>query len=61
MELLNSIQSFFKEGTHVEEKSDYLATPIQNPSEGTLDNAFYFNNPEWAEEYLKYCHRSDTF
>jgi ubiquinone/menaquinone biosynthesis C-methylase UbiE len=61
MKLLNSIQSFFKEGTHVEEKSGYLATPIQNPSQGTLDNAFYFNNPEWAEEYLKYCHRSDTF
>jgi ubiquinone/menaquinone biosynthesis C-methylase UbiE len=61
MELFNSIQSFFKEGTPIEEKADYLVTPIISPSQGTLDNAFYFNNREWAEEYLEYCHRSQAF
>lgn len=39
----------------------YFEYPIENATEGLKANAYYFNHPEWAEEYLTYCHRSDTF
>ena len=40
---------------------NYLEFPISQPTEGIKANAYYFNNPEWAEEYLTYCHRSESF
>lgn len=43
------------------DKGNYFECPIPKPSEAIKANAYYFNNPEWAEEYLTYCHRSDTF
>jgi ubiquinone/menaquinone biosynthesis C-methylase UbiE len=61
MHVLSSILSFLKEGTQIEEHSEYLEIPIVSPTKGLIDNAFYFNNKEWAEEYLKYCHRSEAF
>ncbi|PRY06751.1 methyltransferase family protein [Pontibacter ummariensis] len=39
----------------------YLECPIPQPSEGLKANAYYFSHPEWAEEYLTYCHRSEAF
>ncbi|WP_420153382.1 class I SAM-dependent methyltransferase [Siphonobacter sp.] len=44
-----------------QEKDGYLAFPITNPTEGLRANAHYFDHPEWAEEYLIYCHRSEPF
>jgi ubiquinone/menaquinone biosynthesis C-methylase UbiE len=61
MGLLLAMQAFLKEGIQVTEYTDYLEVPIINPSKGIVDNAYYFNNREWAVEYLKYCHRSETF
>ncbi len=40
---------------------DYLEYPVEDQSEGLLANAYYFGHPEWAEEYLTYCHRSEEF
>lgn len=45
----------------IRESGSYLECPILNPSEGLKANAYYFNHPEWAEEYLTYCHRSESF
>jgi len=43
------------------DRGKYLEFPILRKSESLEANAVYFGNKEWAEEYLKYCHRSDTF
>ena len=59
--MLSQIKPFLKNGAIVEEKENFLQTVIHKPSEGLKANAYYFNNPEWAEEYLTYCHRSDEF
>lgn len=55
------IHSFLKQGEEIIEKGSYYEHPIPKPSEAIKANAYYFNNPEWAEEYLTYCHRSETF
>jgi ubiquinone/menaquinone biosynthesis C-methylase UbiE len=46
------------EGT---DKNDFLEFHIKDNTKGKEANSYYFNNPEWAEEYLIYCHRSDAF
>lgn len=43
------------------EKGHYIEFPILRHSESLTANAYYFGNEEWSEEYLKYCHRDDTF
>ncbi|WP_345948361.1 MULTISPECIES: class I SAM-dependent methyltransferase [unclassified Mucilaginibacter] len=57
----NDIQSFLKEGARFEDKGKYIEFPILRQSESLKANAYYFGNFEWAEEYLTYCHRSETF
>lgn len=37
------------------------ACAIPNPSTGLLANRYYFDNPDWAEAYLKSCHRDQQF
>jgi ubiquinone/menaquinone biosynthesis C-methylase UbiE len=59
--MLTTIKPYLKENTEIEEKENYLETPIRQLSEGLCANAYYFSQPEWAEEYLTYCHRSETF
>jgi len=59
--MLSQIKPFLQLGAVIEEKENYLQIPIPHPSEGLKANAYYFNDPEWAEEYLTYCHRSDEF
>ncbi|MDB5110813.1 MAG: methyltransferase [Mucilaginibacter sp.] len=55
------INSFFKPGIEVKETGNYLECSIAHPSEAIKANAHYFGNFEWAEEYLIYCHRSNSF
>ncbi len=45
----------------VRDSGAYLECPIDQPSEGLQANVYYFNHPEWAEEYLTYCHRDEAF
>ncbi|AKD03989.1 class I SAM-dependent methyltransferase [Pontibacter korlensis] len=52
---------FLSPEADVRELESYLEVPINNPSEGLMANAYYFNHAEWAEEYLTYCHRSEAF
>lgn len=59
--LLDAIQPYVKSGTEIKETPDYLECPIAHPTVGLKANAYYFGNHEWAEEYLTYCHRSETF
>ncbi|HYH15188.1 MAG TPA: class I SAM-dependent methyltransferase [Flavisolibacter sp.] len=59
--MLLQVRPFLKPDTVIEEKESYLEVPILEPTEGLKANAYYFNHPEWAEEYLIYCHRSDEF
>lgn len=58
---LSSIEAFLEKGATITEKQDYLECPILHPTVGLKANAYYFGNYEWAEEYLTYCHRSETF
>jgi ubiquinone/menaquinone biosynthesis C-methylase UbiE len=55
------ITALLKDQVNYTDKGAYLEFPILRQSEALKANAYYFNHPEWAEEYLKYCHRSDTF
>lgn len=55
------IYSFLKPGAEMIERGNYLESPISKPSEAIKANAYYFDQLEWAEEYLTYCHRSETF
>lgn len=59
--MLSQIKTFLQPDAVIEETETYLQIPINQPSEGLKANAYYFNQPEWAEEYLTYCHRSDEF
>ncbi|RYX80790.1 class I SAM-dependent methyltransferase [bacterium] len=36
-------------------------SPIRNITPGLKANAEYFGHPEWAQGYLKYCHRNKRF
>jgi ubiquinone/menaquinone biosynthesis C-methylase UbiE len=56
-----NLQSLLQEHTVFQEKDNYVEFPILRQSESLKANAYYFGNTEWAEEYLKYCHRSETF
>jgi ubiquinone/menaquinone biosynthesis C-methylase UbiE len=55
------VKQFVKNGTQFYKKGKYIEFAIEDETEAIKANAFYFNNPEWAEEYLTYCHRSDSF
>jgi ubiquinone/menaquinone biosynthesis C-methylase UbiE len=57
----SKITPFLKPGVDIKESGKYLECKITNPSEAIKANAYYFDNFEWAEEYLIYCHRSDSF
>ncbi|QIL75329.1 class I SAM-dependent methyltransferase [Hymenobacter sp. HDW8] len=59
--MLSAIKPFLRADASVEERDEYLEVPIMQPSEAIKANAYYFNHPEWAEEYLIYCHRSESF
>ena len=55
------VKQFVKNGTPFYKKGKYIEFTIDDETEAIKANAFYFSNPEWAEEYLTYCHRSDSF
>ncbi|WP_295773568.1 class I SAM-dependent methyltransferase [uncultured Mucilaginibacter sp.] len=57
----SQLAPFLKDGVTFIERDSYVEFPILRHSEGLKANAYYFGNAEWAEEYLTYCHRSDTF
>jgi ubiquinone/menaquinone biosynthesis C-methylase UbiE len=57
----SKITPFLKPGTDIKESGSYLECRIANPTEAIKANAYYFGNFDWAEEYLIYCHRSDSF
>ena len=59
--MLSQLTPFLRPGTHATEREHYVEVPVLSPSEGLRANAYYFNHPEWAEEYLTYCHRSGSF
>lgn len=55
------ISSLLNPGSEIKDNGNYFECPIPEPSGAIKANAYYFNHPDWAEEYLTYCHRSDTF
>lgn len=57
----SKITPFLKPGIEMKNSGRYLECQITNPTEGMKANAYYFGTYEWAEEYLIYCHRSDSF
>ncbi|MCW3082237.1 class I SAM-dependent methyltransferase [Segetibacter sp.] len=59
--MATEINHFIKRDQRGTQRSNFLEFPIGNRTEGLEANAYYFNRKEWAEEYLTYCHRSDTF
>ncbi len=40
---------------------DLPVCPIRHSTTGLDANRRYYNEPEWAENYFKYCHRNDRF
>lgn len=59
--MFSKIKPFLAPNANIQDSGSYLECPIPNPSEGLKANAYYFNHPDWAEEYLTYCHRSNAF
>ena len=59
--LENTISPYIRAGEIFTFNGTYFEFPIDKPSEAIKSNAYYFNHPEWAEEYLIYCHRSSSF
>ncbi|NML65270.1 class I SAM-dependent methyltransferase [Hymenobacter sp. RP-2-7] len=59
--MLATLTPFLAPNTDVLEQEHYLEIPLQSVSPGLNANIYYFNHPEWAEEYLTYCHRSESF
>lgn len=59
--MLTDITPLLKEGNVPQLKDGYYEFPILNTSDSLNANAYYFDNAEWAEEYLIYCHREETF
>lgn len=55
------LQELLLPGVVVRRKGGHYQVELENPSEAIQANAFYFSNPSWAEEYLTYCHRSESF
>lgn len=60
-EMRSAVLPFLRSEVKPEDSSSYLEFPISKPTDGLRANAYYFNNPDWAEEYLTYCHRSQYF
>jgi len=56
-----NISPLLRESVPFKDKGKYLEFPVRRKSEALKANEYYFDHPEWAEEYLTYCHRSDTF
>lgn len=59
--MIEKVAPYLLPNSSVKDSGDYLECPILEPSEGLKANAYYFSHPEWAEEYLTYCHRSEAF
>ena len=57
----SSIEPFIQPGAIFEKSQPILTFPIPDYTEAIRANAHYFGHKEWAEEYLQYCHREDTF
>lgn len=57
----NMLHKFLLPKAQFIEREDYLEIPINASSKVLEANAFYFSHPEWAEEYLTYCHRTNYF
>jgi SAM-dependent methyltransferase len=55
------LHELLKPGTVLARKGAFYEHTLASPSEAIRANAFYFSNPEWAKEYLDYCHRSEHF
>lgn len=58
---MQTFQEFLLPGIPIEKTAGYWKTPLVNPSSAIKANAFYFSNPDWAQEYLTYCHRTEHF
>ncbi|VWX62716.1 Trans-aconitate 2-methyltransferase [Burkholderiales bacterium 8X] len=54
------LEDFLLPGTQLEDAGRYRRAAIKE-TPAIAANALYFSNPEWAREYLTYCHRSDEF
>lgn len=61
MATTEEVKSFLKPEAELTEKEKYFEQHITHITEGLKANAYYFNNFEWANEYLTYCHRSQSF
>ena len=58
----SQIDPYLKKDVKPRYHEDYLEFDMpKNASEGLKANAYYFNDSEWAEEYLIYCHRDSHF
>ncbi|WP_233208002.1 class I SAM-dependent methyltransferase [Siphonobacter sp. BAB-5405] len=56
-----ALSPYLKGTVALKDNGQYLAFPLNQITAGLQANAYYFDHPEWAEEYLIYCHRSDHF
>ncbi|WDF56931.1 class I SAM-dependent methyltransferase [Mucilaginibacter sp. KACC 22063] len=59
--MITNIAPLLKDGYEPKINDTYYEFPILGKSQSLEANAYYFGHAEWAEEYLTYCHREDTF
>ncbi|MBK1440219.1 class I SAM-dependent methyltransferase [Parapedobacter sp. ISTM3] len=57
----SDITPYLKAQATFKDDGKHYVFPISRMSYSLKANEYYFNHPEWAEEYLTYCHRSDAF
>jgi ubiquinone/menaquinone biosynthesis C-methylase UbiE len=55
------LEDYLLPGVRLVPKGEYYEAPIEHPSPAIEANAFYFGNTEWAQEYLDFCHRTESF
>ncbi|WP_247237860.1 class I SAM-dependent methyltransferase [Telluribacter sp. SYSU D00476] len=61
LQIKSALSEFLLPGVELKKSGSYLEHPISCLSEAIKANAYYFGNAEWAEEYLTYCHRDESF
>jgi SAM-dependent methyltransferase len=55
------LSRYLKSDAIVENVDGIASAPIDYANTGTRANASYFENPEWALDYFKACHRDPVF
>ena len=57
---MKTVYDYFEPTYSYNQDKAYIEFEVEH-TEALESNAYYFNHPEWAKEYLTYCHRDQYF